>query len=151
MSSISYEWPCVNFVVPFSLCFCTFLLCIVCIFKDLIKSFLWIVWFVELQLYSEGKLYSSTSLFLTIAFHIDTTSLADGTYELIQEPDGDFSEAQANIIELTEVPNSDSEEPQTTDSIDFNTGKSRCIIILFYAIFYTYFLVHLSYWSWMKT
>ena len=84
-----------------------------------------------LQLYSEGKLYSSTSLFPTIAFHIETTSLADGTYELIQELDGDISEAQANVVELTEVPNSDSEEPKSADSIDTTTGKPRCIILLF--------------------
>ena len=73
----------------------------------------------------------STSLISTTAFHIETTSLADGTYELIQEPDGDISEAQANIIELTEVPNSDSEEPKPTDSIDTTTGKPRRIILLF--------------------
>ena len=54
-------------------------------------------------LYSEGKLYSSTSLyFQTFAFHIEVTPLVDGTYELTQEPDGDFSsEAQANVVELT--------------------------------------------------
>ena len=87
--------------------------------------------FVRLQRYSEGKLYSSTSLFPTIAFHIEATPLADGTYELIQEPDGDIFEAQANVFELTEVPNSDSEEPKPTDSIDTTTGKPRCIILLF--------------------
>ena len=38
---------------------------------------------IKLQLHSEGKLYSSTSLIPTTAFHIETTSLADGTYELI--------------------------------------------------------------------
>jgi hypothetical protein len=48
---------------------------------------------VELQLFSEGKLYSSTSLNPTTAFHIETTSLADETYKLIQETDGDISEA----------------------------------------------------------
>ena len=69
--------------------------------------------------------------FPTIAFHIEVTPLADGTYELIQEPDGDISEAQANIVELTEVPNSDSEKPKSTDSIDTTTGKTRCIILLF--------------------
>jgi len=62
--------------------------------------------------------------------HIETTSLADGTYELIQEPDGDISEAQANIAELTEVPNFDSEELKLTDSIDTTKGKPRCIIPL---------------------
>jgi len=86
---------------------------------------------IKLQLYSEGKLYSSTSLTQIVASHIEATSLADGTYELIQEPDEDISEAQANIVELTEVPNSDSEEPQPTNSIDTTEGKPRCIILLF--------------------
>ena len=62
--------------------------------------------------------------------HIETTSLANGTYELIQDPDGDFSEAQANAVELTEALNSNSEEPQPTDSIDTDTGKPRCTIPL---------------------
>ena len=69
--------------------------------------------------------------FPTTAIHIETTSQADGTYELIQEPDGDFSEAQANIVELTEVPNSDLKELKPTDSIDTTEGKPRCIILLF--------------------
>ena len=86
---------------------------------------------VRLQLYSEGKLYSSTSLTQNIAFHIEANSLADGTYELIQEPEGDISEAQANIVELTEVPDSDSEEPKPSNSIDATEGKPRCIILLF--------------------
>ena len=67
----------------------------------------------------------------TIAFHIEITLLVDGTYDFIQEPDGDISEAQANVVELTEVPNSDSEEPKSTDFVDTTTGKPRCIILLF--------------------
>ena len=90
-----------------------------------------IVYFIGFQLFSEGKLYLSTSLIPTTALHIETTSLDDGTYEFIQEPDGDFSEAQANVVELTKVPNSDSEEPKPTDSIDTTKGKPRCIILLF--------------------
>ena len=86
---------------------------------------------VRLQLYSEGKLYSSTSLIPTTAFHIETTSLADGTYELIQEPYGVISEAQANVAESTEVPDPDSEEPKASDPIDAIEGKIRCIILLF--------------------
>ena len=89
------------------------------------------VYFIGFQRYSEGKLYTNTSLFSTIAFHIEATPLADGTYELIQEPDRDISEAQANVVELTEVPNSDSEEPKPTDSIHTTEGKLRCIILLF--------------------
>ena len=52
-------------------------------------------------------------------------------YELFQKSDEDISEAQAHIVEVTEVPNSDSEEPKPTDSIDTTEGKPRCIILLF--------------------
>ena len=48
----------------------------------------------------------------TIAFHIEVIPLVDGTYELIQELDVVFSEVPANIIDLTEAPNSDSEKPK---------------------------------------
>ena len=105
------------------------------------------------QLYREWKLYSSTLLFFpTITSHIEITPLADGTYEFIQEPDGDIFEAQANVLALTEVPNSDSEEPKSTDSLDTITGKPRMHnpIISNYAIYY-YLIVHLSDWSWTKT
>ena len=63
-------------------------------------------------------------MFPTIAFHIEIAPLADGTYKLIQESDEDFSKAQANTVELTETPNSDSEKPKSTDSIDVTTGKT---------------------------
>ena len=61
--------------------------------------------FLKNQLFSEGKLYSSTSLISTTTLHIEIISLVDGTYELIQEPDGNISEAQTNAAELTEVLN----------------------------------------------
>ena len=78
----------------------------------------------EFQLFSEGKLYSSISLIgPNIAFHIEVTPLADGTYELIQDPDEVFSEAQVNAFNITEIPNSDSEEPQFTNSIYTSTGN----------------------------
>ena len=84
---------------------------------------------VKFQPFSEENLYSSTSpIFQNIAFHIEVTPLADGTYELIQDPDGDFSDAQVNTVEITEALNSSSEEPEPTDSIDTDTGKPRCII-----------------------
>ena len=102
--------------------------------------------------------------------HIETISLVDGTYELIQEPDEDLSkaqvnimednedlkvnlkskselhEAQNNVVELTKVPNSDSKELKLTNFIDSTKGKPRCIILLFYTTYY-YLVVHLSYWS----
>ena len=86
----------------------------------------WVYNFIVKESYTQSPHY-----FSTIAFHIKITPLADGTYELIQESDGNFSEAQANVVELTEAPNSDSEEPKSTNSIDTNTGKTRCIILLF--------------------
>ena len=63
--------------------------------------------------------------------HIETTSLVDGTYEFIKEPDEDFSKAPTEVVELIEAPNSDSEEPKSTDSIDPSKSKPRCIILLF--------------------
>jgi len=86
----------------------------------------WIHNFIVKESYTQVPYY-----FQIIAFHIEITPFADGTYELIQELDGDISEAQANVVELTEAPNSDSEEPKFTDSVDITTGKPRCIILLF--------------------
>ena len=94
--------------------------------------------FIVKESYTQAPHY-----FPTVAFHIEVTPLADGTYKLIQESDGDISEAQANVAELTEVPYSDSEEPKPTDFIDTTTGKPRCItpIILNYAIQYGYLCI----------
>ena len=58
--------------------------------------------YFENQLFSEGKLYLSTSLISSIALHIEIISLVDGTYELIQEPDEDIFEAQVNVTEDNE-------------------------------------------------
>ena len=65
-------------------------------------------------------LYLSTSLNSTTALHIETISLVDGTYELIQGPDEDTFEVQINITEdnedLNVNPKSESElhEAQST-------------------------------------
>ena len=47
-----------------------------------------------------------------LASHIDTTVLADGTYELIPESEGGDQEAQVNAAILTEAPDQSSEEPK---------------------------------------
>ena len=57
---------------------------------------------LNINLFSEEKLYLSTSLISSTALHIETISLVDGTYELFQEPDEDISEAQVNIMEDNE-------------------------------------------------
>ena len=59
----------------------------------------------------------------------------------------ELHDAQNNVVKLIEVPNSDSKELKLTNFIDSTKGKPWCIILLFYATFYTYCLVHLSYWS----
>ena len=48
------------------------------------------------------------------AFHVDTTTLADGTYELVLEFEREQREARVNLIEVVEDPNQSSEEPKTS-------------------------------------
>ena len=61
----------------------------------------------------------------SLALHIDTSALSDGTYELIPDSEeGDF-EAQANTTELTEAPDQSSEEPGAEIVSDYREGKSR--------------------------
>jgi hypothetical protein len=56
------------------------------------------------------------------------TTLADGTYELILEPDEGISEAQVDIAEdLSEAPNQGSEDIDITDPSLTSEGKPRCI------------------------
>ena len=48
------------------------------------------------------------------AFHIDTTTLADGTYELVPESESEQREAQVNLTKATEDPNQVSKEPKSS-------------------------------------
>ena len=61
----------------------------------------------------------------SIALHIDTTALSDGTYELIPESEGGDPEAQVNTTVLTEAPDQSSEEPQAEIVSDYRKGKPR--------------------------
>ena len=49
-----------------------------------------------------------------LASHIDTTALADGTYELIPESEGVDQEAQVNATILTEDLDQSPEDPRLT-------------------------------------
>ena len=62
---------------------------------------------------------------LFLASHIDTTVLADGTYELIPESEEGDSEAQVNAAILTEAPNQSPEEPKANLASDYREGKPR--------------------------
>ena len=60
-----------------------------------------------------------------LASHIDTTALADGTYELIPESaEGDL-EAQVNATVLTEAPDQSLKEPKAHLVSDYREGKPR--------------------------
>ena len=48
------------------------------------------------------------------AFHIDTATLANGTYELVPESESEQHEAQVNLTEATENPKQVSEEPKAS-------------------------------------
>ena len=63
-----------------------------------------------------------------IASHIDTTTLADGTYELVPESESEQREAQVNLTEATEGLNPFSEEPRTSYAQE---GKPRSMSYYF--------------------
>jgi hypothetical protein len=74
-------------------------------------------------------------------YHIDSTTLADGDYELIPDQGVEISEDPGNIIEnLTEAPNQSSENFDTPAPNPTQEGKPRCITqyfkLLHYAILY---------------
>ena len=77
--------------------------------------------FVRLQLYREKSVIVISSL----ASHIDTIVLADGTYELIPEPEEGDPEAQVNAAILTEAPDQSPEEPKANLASDYREGKPR--------------------------
>ena len=62
------------------------------------------------------------------AFHIDSTTLPDGTYELVPESESEQREAQVNLTEATEDPNQVSEEPKAGYAQE---GKPRSMSYLF--------------------
>ena len=61
----------------------------------------------------------------SLASHIYTTVLADGTYELIPESEEGDQEAQLNAATLTEDPDQSPEEPKADLVSDYREGKPR--------------------------
>ena len=62
---------------------------------------------------------------LFLASHIDTTVLADGTYDLIPEFEEGDPEVQVNAAILTEAPDQSPEEPKSNLASDYREGKPR--------------------------
>jgi hypothetical protein len=81
---------------------------------------------VGLQLYREVEFLNQYLLLQITAYHVDSTTLADGTYELIPEPEQGISEDQVNVTEkLTEAPNQSSGDTDISDPSATNEGKPR--------------------------
>ena len=60
---------------------------------------------------------------IVLPSHIDTTDLADGTYELIPESEVGDPEVQLNAAVLTEDPDQSPEEPKAVLTSDYREGK----------------------------
>ena len=76
---------------------------------------------VKLQLYRKV----CTIVIPFLASHIDTTVLADGTYELIPESEGGNQEAQVIAATLTEDPDQSPEEPKAVLASNYREGMPR--------------------------
>jgi hypothetical protein len=60
------------------------------------------------------------------AYHIDSTTLADGDCQLIPEPEGVCSEDPGNLAaEFSEAPNQGSEDINLTNPSPTSEGKPR--------------------------
>jgi hypothetical protein len=60
------------------------------------------------------------------ASHIDSTTFADGDYQLIPEQEGDYSEDPGTLVaDFSEAPNQGSEETSLTNPNPTSEGKSR--------------------------
>ena len=58
------------------------------------------------------------------AFHIDTTTLADGTYELVPEAEEGPEEAKVNFADAVEKPNP---TPEASETNLAQEGKPRSL------------------------
>jgi hypothetical protein len=67
-----------------------------------------------------------------IAYHVESTTLEDGTYELVPKPEQGISEDQVNVAEdLTEALNQSLEVVDIPDPSLTQVGKPRCITQFF--------------------
>ena len=84
--------------------------------------------FYKLQLYREGNHVIYYHHYLNLCIHVETTTLADGTYELVPASESEQREAQVNLTKALEDPSPSSEEPQANCSQE---GKPRSITLFF--------------------
>ena len=67
----------------------------------------------------------SVIIISSLASHVDTTTLSDGTYELIPKSEGGDHEAQVHATVLTKDPDQSLEEPKAVLASDYREGKPR--------------------------
>jgi hypothetical protein len=66
------------------------------------------------------------SIIGNFASHVDSSTLADGDYQLIPEPEGVCFEDPGNLVaEFSEAPNQGSEDINLTDPSPTSEGKPR--------------------------
>jgi hypothetical protein len=66
------------------------------------------------------------SIKLHLAYHVDSTTLADGDYQLIPDQEEVYSEDPGNLVaDFSEAPNQGSEENSLTNPNPTNEGKPR--------------------------
>jgi hypothetical protein len=64
------------------------------------------------------------SIKLHFAYHVESTTLADGDYQLIPEQEGGYSEDLGTLVaDFSEAPNQGSEENSLTNPNSINEGK----------------------------
>ena len=63
-----------------------------------------------------------------MCIHVDSTTLANGTYELVPESESDQREAQVNAVEVAEDLNQSSEKPKASSAQE---GKPWSMSYLF--------------------
>jgi hypothetical protein len=72
------------------------------------------------------------SLTYILAYHIESTTLTDGDYELILEQEVELSEDPGNAVgDLTEAPNQSSENFDTTAPNPTQEGKPQTSPLLY--------------------
>jgi hypothetical protein len=76
-----------------------------------------------------------------LAYHVDSTILEDGDYELILEPEPGQSEDSVQVTEeVTEAPNQGSEVFNSSDPSFASEGKPRCITQFFFQFTHLLFI-----------
>jgi hypothetical protein len=95
-----------------------------------------------LQIYCEIKSLTQEPTNQILAYHVESTTLNDGDYELVPENELGFCEDLTNIVEtITEAPNQSSEVSDTPDPSPAQEGKPRCITQYFNLLqFYVYII-----------